>query len=370
MEEWAASLHEQGCVILPAFPDEATRCEWEERLAAELRRMPECRPERLGDPAQYVLGGFGGLGNPSAFHNDTVRALRLWLMRTTYRPLLRRYAQLLGLGDQVCAEMLFDRVGVRHKSFGAVGKESWHRDTYYGGKGMRALPKTLRGGTEADVIFGGWVNLSGSTQRFVGILGSHHEASAATGFTVYTGAEALETERLREQASRRVGQCDCDQNGSVLVPPGHAVIFPKSLLHAVYAGTVPTGPPQMRLFVGVRLTEDRAPLFPDTARWIARNAVPRLPSGQMPPMFSQNHFALFNHKTITKFRAWGGIFKSQCVFERRTTSGTVYSTPGSKGNAYPACNRERYMPSLRAMRLPLFAYSAEDAALMSPQPLA
>lgn len=131
-----------------------------------------------------MLGGFGGLGNPSSFHNDTVRALRRTLF-DLYRPVLREYALLRGLGEDARAEMLFDRIGMRHRSFGAVTKETWHRDTYDGARhGLRDLPRTLSlcAGSEPDVIFGGWVNLGERPQFFDGVLGSQDEAAAAGGF--------------------------------------------------------------------------------------------------------------------------------------------------------------------------------------------
>eukprot|EP00962_Isochrysis_galbana_P021037 scaffold6188_cov99-Isochrysis_galbana.AAC.2 len=367
----ATSLHTHGCATVPVMGDQERR-EWYTRLASDLAAMPEYLHDKMADPPQYVLGGFGGLGNPASFHNDAVRALRLRLFDGVLQPVLQEYARLQGLGDSVRAEMLFNRVGSRHKSFGAVSKEAWHRDIYAATKyGLRELPQTLRSGSADDVILGGWLNLSDQPQRFVGILGSQDEAAVASGFGVLTAAQAAEARaeaRLAAQASRRIGQCLCDPDGAILIPAGHLVIFPQRLLHSVHGGT-PRGLPQLRLSIGVRLTEERVPLFPETAEWARANAVPRLPSGQLPPMYSQNHYQFFNSRTTSRYREWGAVFKPQCVFRRQTTDGAEYCTPGSVDDAAPACNKRRCMPSLREMGLPLYQYSARDMALMSPQPL-
>ena len=312
---------------------------------------------------QRVLGGFGALGNPSSFHHPTVQALRAHLKDTVAVPLFRRYRRRAGLR----LEALYDRICVRAADFGAVSAESWHRDIYDGPKyGVRELP-------EGDEMFGGWLNLSPYPQRFVALVGSHagEEARAAQrrggGFAALSEtaqrAERVE-ERMRAQAECTFGAVCADANGHLIVPPGGLLVFYQRLLHAVAAGKPPAAP-QLRLFCGYRLTTEATPLFPlDSV--VANNAVPRIPSGQMPPMYSQNHYAFFS--THAKYREWAQLtFKRVCLFVRKTPRGVTYATPGSADDRDPHANRTRTMPSLAAMGFAPYPYTERTRRALLPE---
>jgi hypothetical protein len=309
-----------------------------------------------------VLGGFGALGNPSSFHHPTIQALRNELKRHVSLPLFRRYNH---RGRKL--EVLFDRICVRSSEFGTPTKESWHRDIYDGEKyGLRTLP-------DNDEIFGGWINLSNQSQRFVGIAGSHKGADAKQaqrmggGFSQLTETQIRDQrvpERLANQANKRFGSVRADDQGHLIVPPGHMVIFYQRVLHCVASGKQPKSP-QLRLFFGHRLTSESTPLFP-LEEVLTNNSVPRIPSGQVPPMYSQNHYAFFSN--TPRYRDWGeATFKRQCLFRRTTPKGDVYYTPGSSADRNPNANKERTMPSLAAMGFTPYQYSARSRETLTPE---
>lgn len=372
----ARMLNRYGVVTVPAFKDEAARGKWEERVWAAMNEFPEYK-KRAGDgkKVQRVLGGFGALANPSSFHHPVVQELRDKIKRHVSGPLLALYAQERGWPlSAVRYEMLFDRLCVRYKDFGAVTAEAWHRDIYDGAKyGLRELPATLpdeRGDLKRrDLLLGGWLNLSPDPQRFVCKVGSHRgkRAEAAQNEGGGFAKEAAGAgDELARQAGEHIGVVHCDENGHIIVPPGHLVLFPQSILHAVFPGKQPK--PSLRLFLGHRLTTEDVSLFQDLEQVVANNAVPRIPSGQLPPMFSANHFAFFS--THAKYREWGAsTFVDACLFERTTPAGIAYKTPGSKGDLEPYFNKGnvRAMPSLAAMGFDPYPYRSLRTLL--PEPL-
>lgn len=372
----AMMLYRYGVVTVPVFPDTYVRQQWENKVWKAMDTFPEYKKsEGQQDGGRYiqrVLGGFGALANPSSFHHPVLQELRRNVKSVT-APILREYVRVLGWDpSQVNYEMLFDRLCVRYKGFGSVSKESWHRDVYDGAAfGLRSLPCSLPDGRQ-DEIFGGWVNLSAEKQKFVCQVGSHRGEDAVRareeggGFALADGKHAKVM--LAQQANRKIGSLCFDKDGYVVVPPGHLILFPQSILHAVMAKASPPRP-NLRLFLGHRLTCEQTSLFPDLTSTIDENAVPRIPSGQLPPMFSANHFAFFSKSE--RFRRWGEeTFVPACLFKRTTPSGEVYYTPGNPDESWLNKGNVRAMPSLTAIEdlLP-YAYTPETKAILFPEAL-
>ena len=374
-EDAARDLADLGVAVVEVMQEDS-RAHWNDLLFAAMDDFPEYRVRGRG--VQRVLGGFGALGNPSSFHHPTVRAFRALLKRLAVQPVLRAYAR-ARYGDAarlVRLEALFDRLCVRCRAFKSPSKESWHRDIYDAETfRLRALPRSLPGG-ELDVLVGGWTNLDHRPQSFVGLAGSHDEAfhDAGAGFATFSTADVARHRfdaRLAGQADRRLGRTvRCNAQGEIVVPPGHAILFLQRLVHAVKGGLQPETP-ALRVFHGFRLTTEEAALF-DHEGVLANGAVPRIPSGQIPPMYSQNHYAAFSGAD-PRWRAWGGAtFRRECLFRRTTPAGLEYETPGSRDDRNRAANAGRYMPSLAEMGLfdeERFRYSREEAASLHPQPL-
>ena len=371
----AADLLHHGVAVVPVM-DESSRTWWEGLLWKAMDSMPEFKVK--GRNVQRVLGGFGALGNPSSFHHPTVRQFRRKLKRLIVRGIFKEYVRLRFPNDtdEIRLETLFDRLCVRCDYFKEPTPEKWHRDIYDGKQyRLRDLPKSLPRNTQ-DIIVGGWINMSSNTQHFVGLVRTHNDPvdSDVGGFTTYTPEQIRRfrfNERLAAQANNTYGHTvRTNGSGEIIVPPGHAIFFFQRLVHSVKGGTQPTDP-SLRVFHGYRLTTEDVPLF-DHEGVLANGAVPRIPSGQMPPMYSQNHYAAFSNPNETRWRNWGRTtFVDACLFRRTTPSGGVYYTPGSLGGVNKAANTGRYMPSLRDMGLwsDAFEYSNEEREALYPQRL-
>lgn len=368
----AKDLSEFGVAVVPVM-DASSRSWWEEAVWTAMDEFPEYKVK--GKTAQRVLGGFGAFGNPSSYHHPVVRSLRSKIKRLAVKPVLKEYAEdVIGQTDDVNLESLFDRLCVRYEPFLRPGAELWHRDIYDAKEfKLRSLPRSLPDGRD-DIIIGGWLNLDHREQHFVALVASHDEPfSGAKGFAKFSEAEIARfrfNERLQGQASRFFGNTlRTNTNGEIIVPPGHLILFVQRIIHSVKSGQQPDTP-ALRFFHGFRLTGEEIPLIPHNDV-IENGGVPRIPSGQIPPMFSKNHYAAFAKATGARWREWGAnTFKDVCLFER-SSSGYVYKTPGSKNNRNVFANKNRAMPSLSEMGLMSeeFAYSDADKAIVSPQPL-
>lgn len=374
----AHHLHTHGAIVVPVSPQAVQAQEvWQ-----AMDTFPEYRSDQKGPGVQRVLGGFGALGNPSSFHHPSIRRLRRLYKTEMAMPIMRQYAK-LQFGKEaknIRLEALFDRLCVRCEEFGQPVPEGWHRDIYDGEKyNIRKLPASLPNG-EADMIFGGWTNLSSQDQYFVGLLGSHDTAEARKAQQQGGGFAALSDtqikaqrvdERLRAQRGNTYGSCSCNQFGHVTIPPGHALIFFQRLLHSVKGGTQPTEP-SLRLFHGYRLTTETVSLMAEQERIISEGGVPRIPSGQVPPMYSANHYAWFNKEdpvSIRKYRNWAErTFVPQCLFKRTTKSGRVYYTPTGPGDSKSFENRNRCMASLNTLGLMSDEYKYTKADLQTLLP--
>lgn len=380
MESKAASdLLEYGVAVLPIM-DEGSRSDWNNRIFEAMDTFPEYKVK--GRTAQRVLGGFGAFGNPSSFHDPTIRAFRRALKRLAVRPMMQAYAkQRYKSHRDVKLEALFDRICVRCDDFNSPSAESWHRDIYDSQKyRLRALPHSLPGDDEGivpqqDLLIGGWTNLDHREQKFVGIPGSHDEIfPGGKGFAQFSEADVKRfgfAKRLASQSGKTFGHTiSCNKDGEIRVPPAHAIFFLQRLVHAVKAGPQPDTP-ALRVFHGFRLTTEDASLF-DHEGVLANGAVPRIPSGQIPPMYSQNHYAAFALAGEPRWREWAArTFYAVCLFERTLKTGKKYFTPGSRDDRNAAANKGRYMPSLSEMGLmsDRFEYSRDEIDAIYPQSL-
>ena len=369
----ATDLLQYGVAVLPVADEDARR-RWNAAFFDAMDMFPEYKVQ--GPTVQRVLGGFGAFGNPSSFHHPIVRCFRRSLKRFTATPMMQEYAQ-RRYGEEeaptVRLESMIDRLCVRMKDFKSPTAESWHRDIYDGETyGLRPLPTSLPG-NESDIILGGWSNLDHRPQVFVGLVGSHNEhfENGQGGFASFTEQDIATFQfesRLASQANQHFGETiHCNATGEIIVPPGHAIFFFQHLVHSVKSGIQPDTP-ALRLFHGFRLTTEQIPLM-DIRSAIEHGGVPRIPSGQIPPMYSKNHYGAFSGRD-PKWREWAvSTFHPQCLFARTTSKGISYYTPGSQGNVNRAANLGRYMPSLQEMDLfhASYIYTQEDVDTLHPE---
>lgn len=385
MEDYAQDLHELGVTIVPVM-DDTSRAWWEGLLYRAMDEFPEFKVK--GRDVQRVLGGFGALGNPSSFHHPTIRQFRRKVKRLVIRDLMRAFVKLRfpKYHTRINLEVLFDRLCVRKSSFREPTPESWHRDIYDSEEyRLRDLPQTLPvdapnlpplyAKMTMDMIFGGWINLDRRNQYFVGLPATQDDQVAGGGFSKFSESDIKRlglNERLAQQANKRIGfSLMTDESGNIIVPPGHALVFFQRLIHSVKGGAQPETP-ALRVFHGFRLTTEESPLF-DIEGVVDNGAVPRIPSGQMPPMYSKNHYAAFNSATESYWRNWAGnTFREMCLYHRKVKgNNTDYYTPGSRDDRNKAANKGRYMPSLSEMGLwsDEYRYSREEQAALFPEPL-
>jgi hypothetical protein len=375
----ANDLVTYGVAVLPVM-DEASRVWWEGLLFEAMDTFPEYKMH--GRDVQRVLGGFGALGNPSSFHDPTIRQFRRKIKDLAVKPLMREFAErFFGRKEAstINIEALFDRICVRKDDFKSPTAEAWHRDIYDADTyKLRPLPHSLPQG-EQDLLFGGWTNMDYRPQKFVALLGEHNltgdEHATVGGFSTFTADQIKRfgfNERLLQQANKRFGATlQTDDEGNVVVPPGSALIFFQRIVHSVKSGPQPLTP-ALRVFHGFRLTTETVSLF-DIAAAIENGGVPRIPSGQIPPMYSKNHYAAFNNESEPRWREWGKrVFKDECLFKRTTTNTKrTYYTPGSQGDLNKAANKGRFMPSLSEMGLwgARFEYSPDERRALTPERL-
>ena len=255
--------------------------EYRTNLKQEMELFPEYL-RNSGNKLVYVLGGFGALGNPSSFHNPTIRRLRKKVYQQAvarlFRQLVNDYQTEVENNDQqqtYYLESLLDRFMYRLKGT-APSAESWHRDV--------ANDKLIE---FYDEIYGGWINLDTESQFMSCIPGSHLGV------------------RLKglQSGFATIGKKDIDKfkpyKQLFEIKPGHCIIFPQYLLHEVVSKKAPYD--MMRLFTGWRLSTTGNSFYTqeELDRIIETQATPPLPSGQKTPMFAANHGSFFLKKNFT-----------------------------------------------------------------------
>ena len=255
---------------------------------------------------KFVLGGFSALGNPGSFHNPFIRFVRLHVYKQVY-PLLKKKNENL-------VQVLFDRMMVRPVG-ASPGRETWHRDI------TPDLP-------EADTVYGGWVNFDLEPQYFSCVPGSHNKTTNQTGFSPVTKQEAEEYKKLKRK---------------IEIGPGQGILFRQDIVHEVLS--TPAKKQQLRVFHGFRVTTDlNSPLNPlfENQNTIIDQGVPKIPSGQTPPMYSKQHIGLHTQKLLD----FSDTLLEQCI----TTNNYVH----------------RFMNSLKDYNLPLYPeYHKKEVSIFS-----
>ena len=252
------------------------------------REAEQSFPEFLPNANPYVLGGFAAYANPSSFHCPLVKELRKSTFEKVFKSqLFQNYLKEVrpDTYKEFRIEILFDRI--LHRFPGQQpNAETAHRDV---------TPGNFLKEEDDDLLFGGWLNLTEHEQFFVGKPGSHlgvkntFEVSRA-----HQGFCTLDKKSDEYQEYQKTKQ-------KFLVPPGHLINFPQHLIHEVLSKK--SEHEQFRLFFGWRLTKASTPLFPNKELVIDTLAVPQIPSGQIPAIFSSNHQSVFKNKPFN----WTGI---------------------------------------------------------------
>ena len=330
-ESWLyaqSTLENEGVVVIKSpLVLSSLRAETREAFKQHIRESPEFRDPNPDDPTwKPQLGGFAAMANPSSFHHENVRKLREMFMSVMLD------ADVLPMKGRKL-EKPFDRLMYR-----VVGEkpkaESMHRD-----EAIMAQ--------DGDTIFGGWVNLDDSSQYFSCAPKTHKEVGGKNkGFAKIASKE--EQEFYRPQFRR------------IEIPPGCILVFYERLVHEVLS--IKATQPVLRMMLGWRVTNSNEPLFGSstTADWINNQAVPRIKSGQNPPVWpsAYSNFPK-NYATLSQWSQ--RTYVDACLFTH-TVGGT-----GAAANTQWVRVKAN-MLSLRDYGLPMHpAYDEHEVRLLMPQ---
>lgn len=242
-------------------------------------------PEYTMNARPLVLGGFAAYGNPSSFHNPFVKRLRKQCLETVLSDgIFTRFLHAMNVEQSdYKIEVLFDRI--LHRFIGQKPvSETAHRDI--------TPHSELHDG---DYVFGGWLNLSNTDQHFICKPGSHLDTKDTK-----TAAESSSGFNTLSKTSTQTEYTPFRKE--ITVKPGHLIVFPQHILHEVLSNK--SKHDQYRLFIGWRLTTSNTLIFEHHKRQAIRDlSVPRLPSGQIPPMYSANHASVFKNKPFNYISA-------------------------------------------------------------------
>ncbi len=359
---YASSLREDHVVVVPVFNQMEVNTMNQDffKMAREWPEYHHFADTKKEDSTRRVYGSFGAYGNPSSFHDPIVREWRRQIYERVSLPLFKIYEQ-----ESRKLEVLIDRLQQRRVYDDGIvktetlGPDDWHRDE-------------SKNASAADEIFGGWVNLDvEDNQFFVCIKGTANEATAnGKGFAL------LSKKEIKEQKFD-------ERSATISIPPGHMIIFRQSILHKVLPQKL-TSMPSIRMYMGHRLTNQNLPLYSDIFKRIQELAVPRIPSGQWPVMFSANHYQCADRI----FRLAEITFVPE-VLEKRLLDGTnnQYAVPGisqsyishekHKPEFFNATDKKSYYRTMKSLRsfvknprvLKKFEYEIHDLEMFKPQSL-
>ncbi len=322
-DKYATELKTNGITVIP-FLDKEELEKYHKDFLEETTKFPEYISPNYKE--LLVKGGFGAFGNPSSFHNNTIRQLRLQineLAKSFFKSFQNDNEKPRNL------EQLFDRFSLRIKGTSTTA-ESWHRDI-----------APLKDEFKDDLVFGGWINLDlEKDQYFSCVLSTHLDEKETKGFALEKDQKSME-KKYRTISNK------------VKCPPGHWIVFYQNILHEVLKTTQKYSY-SMKQYFGWRLSYDTNPLFDNIDKIIATQGCPKIPSGQQPWMYSPNHLSFFQKDLIK----WSEkIFKPICL-EEKTNKRT--------GNNYKIV--KRFLPSLEDMNLKMYdEYSKDEIVIMKPQ---
>lgn len=323
-------LDTHGYIVIPSPIDVASV---RKDLQDEVDSFTEYR---VSNNDTNILGGFSAYGNPSSFHNLTVRFLRQDL-HSIVKNALQPYSQADDLFEQIIDRILIRPAGRR------PSPESWHRDI---------APDT----NPNDRVFGGWINLDDKDQTFSCVPGTHNDPInyKTTGFAKIEPSDKAYYQKHKTK---------------VKIPPGHILVFDERLIHEVFPKAFKYT--SYRLFMGWRITKSTQPLIPDLEQRLEDQAVMPLKSGQMPRIYPKLYWTNWCDKLIPLKR----------VFRSKTTALYTMASGKHKGRCFrlPHPNtasktQKAHMHSLRKLRqlnpkVKLYrGYIKREKDILRPQP--
>lgn len=320
-KEIAKSLRKRGyAVVTPIGGASLDRAAFRASLDKEVSAFREFKEDATD---RAPLGGFAAYGNPSSFHNPTVRDLRTkayHLIAPSLDKLIERK------GGDYKKEMVIDRLLIRPAGR-TPSAESWHRDE---------APNAATG----DIVLGGWWNLDDKVCKFSCVPKSHRGVEGNSGFAPIKSKDEIEAFSVKKTL--------------VSIPPGAILLFNEKLIHEIV--NTRRAFTSYRLFLGWRITKENTPLIgSDLFKQLEDQAPVTIKSGQEPPMWAKLHWTNW----VDKLSAYSAGYKEACVEAKIVASGA------NEGKEYNIVHRT--MKSLKDYGFDLYpAYTDEEKAIFAP----
>ena len=219
IERHKQQLNVEGYTVFPLPPSVFEGWNLNAFLQGQHEFTDEFHAQPEGAKKKYVLGTFGALGNPSSFHNELVRKLRINIWRTVAGYLDKMY-------PDAYLQCIPDRFYIRKakETFGDPKKPSWHKDVSIPYTDSRIVPPN-----SDPVVFGGWTNLDSETDQWFSCLpGSQTGSQTKKGFAKLTKEEAQAIESGGRRGVIRV-----------IIPAHHCLLFNELLTHEVVYRKLP-----------------------------------------------------------------------------------------------------------------------------------
>lgn len=258
--------------MLPVY-----REQWEETKLS----FPEYN-HALRDGKALVLGKFGAFATPSSFHNRLTRHIRA--LST-----LNILEHAKEVAPNYLLETLPDRMCERPPKTVYRDTDSTHRDM--GADNAKRYTGDRGGGSPLhtdDLFLSGVINLSERDEAIMCIPGTHVLPMDLFGKAGYG--------RLKPKKFPITAQVCNSLMQSIKIPPGAMVVYNPLLIHQNHSNPKKSPVSTFLLFPAWRLSISGGvgeSIISHPERILKEMRCPLLPSGQFPPMYSQNHTSFF-----------------------------------------------------------------------------
>ena len=316
-----AHLQSEGYVVVDVISAESTKS-FRDAIRSDLSFDPYFCSTPCGTPDVLTMGGFAALATPHSFHIQPVRDLCLLVDREVAPKVFADYLKVPG---NLIAQHK-DRTMHRTPSQ-TPSRESWHRDE--------------SPGTDKGVIFGGWINLSTTSDTMSLCPRTHSLTDTGEGFATIP----KERHAYYKDLSVRVE-----------VKPGQWIIFYENIVHEVFSPSARLRRERgllTRLFLGYELTRRTTVLDPELLPTLKNLETPRIKSGQQPRVYSRMHLVFH----VEKVAEWSLNVHDRHCFEYTVKSG---KRAGQVYRIAKACPSRAGFPSLCA------PYTEEELAMFVP----
>ena len=310
-------LQSEGYVVVDVLSAESTK-----RFRDAIRSDLSLDPYFCGTPDVLTLGGFAALATPHSFHIQPVRDLCLLVDREVAPKVFADYLKVPGNLIAQHKDRTLHRTPSQTPS-----RESWHRDE--------------SPGKDKGVIFGGWINLSTTSDTMSLCPRTHSLTDTGEGFATIP----KERHAYYKDLSVRVE-----------VKPGQWIIFYENIVHEVFSPSARLRRERgllTRLFLGYELTRRTTVLDPELLPALKNLETPRIKSGQQPRVYSRMHLVFH----VEKVAEWSLNVHDRHCFEYTVKSG---KRAGQVYRIAKACPSRAGFPSLCA------PYTEEELAMFVP----